>query len=439
MTLTFIGHGYVGLVTACVFADFGNKVFVLGHTQEKINKLKNGDPIIYEPGLEELLKRNLKAGRIKFTLDYKECIPYSDIVFIAVGTPMSLSSLREASGKADLTSVFEVTKNISKFLKKGYTIVCCKSTVPVKTNKKIYEIIKENVKSNEIEFDIASCPEFLREGSAVSDTFNPDRVVIGSDSKRAINVLIELHKPVKGERIVTNIESSELIKYASNAILATKISFANLFAEFAEKTGANVESILTAVGLDKRIGRSFLYPGIGFGGSCLPKDVTALIHISRELGIDPALFKSVTKINTDSRNRFISNIESKIKSGSTICLWGLSFKPDTDDIREAPSVYIIKSLLSKGYKLNVYDPASLNNIKKIFHKQINYFNDQYSALEGCDALCILTEWNQFEEADFDKIKKGLKNNIVFDGRNIYDPKKMKELGFNYYCVGRKTL
>ncbi len=439
MTLTFIGHGYVGLVTACVFADFGNNVFVLGHTQEKINKLKNGDPIIYEPGLEELLKRNLKARRIKFTLDYKVCIPYSDIVFIAVGTPMSKSLLRKASGKADLTSVFEVTKNISKFLKKGYTVVCCKSTVPVGTNKKIYEIIKKSAENKNVEFDVASCPEFLREGSAVNDTFNPDRVVIGSDSKRAINVLTELHKPVNGERIVTNIESSELIKYASNAILATKISFANLFAEFAEKSGADVESILTAVGLDKRIGRSFLYPGIGFGGSCLPKDVIALIHISHELGIDPSLFKSVTKINTDSRNRFVSNIESKIKLGSTICLWGLSFKPDTDDIREAPSVYIIKSLLSKGYKLNVYDPASQDNIKKIFHSQLNYFNDQYTALEGCDALCILTEWNQFEEADFDKMKKGLKNNIIFDGRNIYDPKKMKELGFNYYCVGRKTL
>jgi len=437
MTITIIGHGYVGLVTACVFADFGNKVFVLGHTQEKIDRLKSGDPIIYEPGLEEVLKRNLNAGRIKFTLDYEECIPYSDVIFIAVGTPMS------ESGKADLSAVYDVTKKIAKSLKNGYTVICCKSTVPVGTNKKIEELLNSNIKNKQIdsdligvEFDIASCPEFLREGSAVNDTFSPDRVVIGVVAEKAKNLLLDLHRPVKGERIITNIASAELIKYASNAMLATKISFANLFADLAEKSGADVESILTAVGLDKRIGRSFLYPGIGFGGSCLPKDVNALIHISQELKVDSSLFKSVTKINENARKRFISNIIKTIKPGSKICLWGLSFKPNTDDLREAPSIYIIKDLLDKDYKLNAFDPVANDGIKKVFKEKLNLFDDQYEALKDCDALCILTEWNQFIEADFNKIKQNLKKPIIFDGRNIFNPEKIKQLGFKYYSVGR---
>lgn len=434
MTITFIGHGYVGLVTACVFADFGNEVYVLGRTQEKINKLKSGDPIIYEPGLEALLKKNLKENRLKFTTDYKKCIPKSNVVFIAVGTPMA------DSGEADLSSIFDVVKKLSAYLKNGYTVVCCKSTVPVGTNNKIYKLLNKYLSKNKnIKFDIASSPEFLREGSAVNDTFNPDRVVIGTGSKKARKVLLTLHKPINGKRILTDIASAELIKYASNAMLATKISFANLFAEFAEKSGADVEAIMNAVGLDKRIGRSFLYPGLGFGGSCLPKDVNALIHISNDLGIDPILLKSVRDINTDSRERFVKKITSNIETGKTICLWGLSFKPNTDDIREAPSVYVIKSLLNNGYKLKVYDPVAQENIKKIFKDKISYGKNQYSVLKDCNALCVLSEWNQFREADFEKIKKLLKNKIIFDGRNIYNPLKMKELGFKYFSVGRKTL
>lgn len=434
MTITFIGHGYVGLVTACVFADFGNEVYVLGRTQEKINKLKSGDPIIYEPGLEALLKKNLKENRLKFTSDYKECIPKSDVVFIAVGTPMA------DSGEADLSSVFEVVEKLSAHLKNGYTVVCCKSTVPVGTNNKIYNLLNKYLSNNKnVKFDIASSPEFLREGSAVNDTFNPDRVVIGTNSKKAREMLLNLHKPINGKRILTDIASAELIKYASNAMLATKISFANLFSEFAEKSGADVEAIMNAVGLDKRIGRSFLYPGLGFGGSCLPKDVNALIHISNNLGIDSQLLKSVRDINTDSRERFIKKITSNIETGKTICLWGLSFKPNTDDIREAPSVYIIKNLLNNGYKLKVYDPVAQENIKKIFKDKISYGKDQYSVLKDCNALCILSEWNQFREADFEKIKKLLKDKVIFDGRNIYDPLIMKELGFKYFSVGRKTL
>src|SRR3989344_129013 len=433
MTLTFIGHGYVGLVTACVFADFGNEVYVLGHSPEKIDKLKKGNPIIYEPGLEELLKRNLIAGRIKFTLDYKDCISKSDLIFIAVGTPMS------SNGEADLTSVFDVTEKISNHLKNGYTVVACKSTVPVGTNNKIRDMINKNITSKKIEFDVASCPEFLREGSAVNDTFNPDRIVIGIDSKRARDLLLELHKPINGKRITTNIASAEITKYASNAMLATKISFANLFSEFSEKTGADVEAIMTAVGLDKRIGRSFLYPGIGFGGSCLPKDVNALVHITEQHGVDSSLFKSINKINIQARERFTDKVISNVKLVSRICIWGLSFKPNTDDIREAPSIYIIRELLNKGYKLNVYDPVSLDNVKKVFKDKISYFENQYKALKDCAGLCILTEWNQFKEADFKKVKKYLKNVIIFDGRNIYDPSWMKSLGFKYLSVGRSLL
>jgi UDPglucose 6-dehydrogenase len=432
MTITFIGHGYVGLVTACVFADFGNNVWIVGHTPEKISKLKNGNPLIYEPGLKEILQKNLSAGRIRFSIEYKDAVSNSDIVFITVGTPM------DKNGKADLRSVFEVAKKIGKNLKKGFTVICCKSTVPVGTNKKIFQIIK-NHKPENTEFAVASCPEFLREGTAISDTFNPDRIVIGSDSKKAIDLLIELHKPINGKRIITNLTSAELIKYASNSMLATKISFANFISFLAEKAGADVEVILDAVGLDKRIGRVFLNPGIGYGGSCLPKDVNALINISKGLKIEPGLLDAVSSINIQAREKFCKKILSKIKPASTIAIWGLSFKPNTDDVREAPSIYIIEKLLEQKMHLNVYDPAAMSNIKKIFESKLTYFNDQYQVLKNADALCIFTEWNEFKEVNLDKIKKLLIKPVIFDGRNIYNPKRMKDLGFDYYGVGRNVL
>lgn len=431
MTITFIGHGYVGLVTACVFADFGNKVWVIGHTKEKIERLKNGDPIIYEPGLKELLQKNLKANRIFFTLDYQRAISESNIVFIAVGTPP------KENGEADLSTVFEVAKKIGMHLKKGSTVVSCKSTVPVGTNKKI-ELILSEAKPKTSQVQVASCPEFLREGSAIYDTLNPDRVVIGSDSKSAIEALIELHKPIDGKRVITDLSSAELIKYTSNAMLATKISFANLISFFCEKTGADVETVLDAVGIDKRIGRIFMDPGVGYGGSCLPKDVKALKKIGHTLGIETHFLDAVNAINLESRKNLLNKVLSNSKD-KTISVWGLTFKPDTDDIREAPSLYILDELLKNGFTIAVYDPAGIENIKKVFGKKLTYYSNPYDAVKNSSALIILTEWNEFKQVDLLKIKKLMKRPLLFDGRNIYEPKKMKHLGFSYFSVGRKPI
>ncbi len=428
MKVTFIGHGYVGLVTALVFADFGNKVWVIGRTPEKIEKLKKGDPLFYEPEVGELLEKNLKEDRIHFTLDYKEAVGESDVVFIAVGTPP------QETGAADLSTVFEVAEKIGKNLKKGFTVVSCKSTVTIGTNKKIEEII-EKVKPEGAEFAIASCPEFLSQGTALSNTFHPDRVVIGSDSQKAINLMVELHKPIDAPNIITDLASAELIKYTANAMLATKISFANLIAQYSEKTGANVESVLDAVGIDKRIGRVFMNPGVGYGGSCFPKDVKALIQIGKSLGIDTALLEGVEKVNLDMRQNVIGKIIKHSKD-KNIAILGLSFKPNTDDIREAPSVYIIRDLLEKGFNINVYDPEAKKKIKGVFDDKIKFFENSYSAVEGASALVILTEWNEFKNIDLQKVKSLMKEPVIIDGRNILDPEKVNALGFKYFGVGR---
>lgn len=429
MTITFIGHGYVGLVTAAVFADLGNTVHVIGHTQEKIDRLKKGDPIIYEPGLEEILKRNLNAGRIHFTTDYDPAIRDSDVVFIAVGTPP------QTSGAADLSAVFTVAEEIGKHLKKGFTVVSCKSTVTIGTNKKVAEII-EKVKLEGAEFAIASCPEFLSQGTAVANTMQPDRVVIGSDSKRAIDIMLALHKPINAPKIITNLASAELIKYTANAMLSTKISFANLIALYSEKTGANVENVLDAVGLDKRIGRVFMNPGVGYGGSCFPKDTKALIQIGKSLGIDTMLLEGVDKVNYDARQNILQKILDNASS-KHIAIWGLSFKPNTDDIREAPAIYLIKDLLEKGFSINVYDPEAMPKTKEVFNDKISFCSNPYDAVTDVSLLAILTEWNEFREPDLQKVKKLMKFPVIIDGRNIYDPQKVKELGITYVGVGRK--
>lgn len=428
MTITVIGHGYVGLVTACVFADFGNKVWVIGHTEEKLNRLKSGDPIIYEPGLKELLQKNLSAKRIIFTSDYKEPIAESDIVFITVGTPP------KENGEADLSAVITVAKEIAVNLKSGYTVISCKSTVPLGTNKEIEGIINKN-KPVASQFDVASCPEFLREGTALKDTLIPDRIIIGSESNKAKEVLVSLHKPIGGKRVITNLASAELIKYASNSILATKISFANLIAFYCEKTGGDVETVLDGVGLDHRTGRNFLYPGLGYGGSCFPKDVKALLAIGNHLGVDTSLLKAVEDINKQAKDLMVEKI-IKNAPGKNIAVWGLSFKPDTDDIREAPSLYIIDKLLEKGFKVKAYDPVAMENVKKNYKGKIEFINDQYSTVKDSDFLFIATEWNEFKQIDLNKIKTLLKNPVIFDGRNIYDTETMKKLGFKYYSVGR---
>jgi len=430
MTITVIGHGYVGLVTACVFADLGNTVYVIGRNEEKIKRLQKGDPIIYEPGLKEILQKNLKQKRIFFTTLYKKAIPVSEVVFIAVGTPT------KNNGEADLSSIFSVTEKIAQHLKYNYGVVLCKSTVPVGTNRRIYNIIKKTKPKN-VKFDIASCPEFLREGSALQDSFRPDRIVIGADSKKAIDLLLQLHQPLDGKRVIVSLESAELIKYVSNSLLATKVSFANLVSFLCEKTGADVEEVLDGVGLDRRIGRTFLYPGVGYGGSCFPKDVKALTKIGQDLNIDMGLLRAVEQINQRAKENILTKILTYAPN-KNIGIWGLSFKPNTDDIREAPSIFIINRLLNQGFSIKVYDPEAIKNIKEIFADKIQYCQNPYEAVKGISTLLILTEWNEFKQVDLFKIKKIIGKGTVIDGRNIYDPKNMIKLGFKYISVGRKT-
>lgn len=431
MTITLVGHGYVGLVSACVFADLGNTVYVIGRNQEKLDQLKNGDPIIYEPGLEELLKKNLAAERLIFTTSYEEAIPKSEIVMIGVGTPPT------ETGEADLTSVLTVAEGIGKNLGAHYTVVSCKSTVPVGTNRRIADVIN-GIKSQEATFEVASCPEFLREGSALNDTFEPDRIVIGADSKKAIELLLKLHEPLTGHRVVVGLESAEIIKYASNSMLSTKISFANLISFICEKTGADVEEVLQGVGLDKRIGRMFLYPGTGYGGSCFPKDVLALINTGTTLGVDMSLLRAVDDINKSAQKMFAQKIIDN-SPGKNIAVWGLAFKPNTDDVRFAPSIQIIKDLLTNGFTITAYDPEGMDNTKAILGDSIHYANSAFEAAADKEALVIFTEWNEFKQVDLEKLKSLLKNATIFDGRNMYEPNHMKESGFNYHSIGRKSV
>lgn len=430
MTITFVGHGYVGLVTASIFADLGNKVWVIGHTSEKIENLKKGILPIYEPGLEEIVKRNVKAKRLLFTLDYDQSIPESNVVFIAVGTPPA------KNGEADLSVVFEVAEKIGKKLR-GYTAVVTKSTVPVGTNRKIKKII-ERVKPQKAEFDISSAPEFLREGQAISDTLHPDRLIIGTETKKAQDLLIELHKPIDGNLVLTTIETAEMIKYASNAFLATKISFANAIAHLSELANADGIKVLEGVGLDKRIGSSFLSSGAGYGGSCFPKDVRALSQIAKKYGYNFKLIKEVENINEESMLKIVEKakklLEGDIKN-KKIGILGLSFKPDTDDMREAPSIKVINLLQKNGARIKAYDPVAIENAKKIL-KGINFCNDSYSTVEDCDIIIIMTEWNEFRQLNLQKVKELMKNPIVLDARNIYEPENIKKIGFIYQGVGR---
>ena len=429
MKLTFIGHGYVGLVTAAVFADLGNTVFVIGHTEKKINDLKRGIIPIYEPGLSELVERNINAGRLIFTLDYASYISESDIVFIAVGTPS------KENGEADLSTVFRVAEKIGTHLS-GYTVVATKSTVPIGTNREIKMRIAA-VKAKKAEFDVASVPEFLREGSAIQDTLHPDRIVIGTEHKKARHLLQELHKPISTNVLFTNLETAEMIKYASNSFLAMKISFANAVAKLSELAGADGTVVLEATGLDKRIGNEFLKAGAGYGGSCFPKDVKAFISIAHKLGYEFDLLKAVEQINKTARKDIVNKAEHLLGdlSGKTIGILGLSFKPNTDDIRDAPSVDIVGELQKKGAEIKAYDPVSIENSKSLI-KNASYGKDIYDTVEGADIMVLVTEWNEFKEADLNKIKELMRGNQIVDARNVYDPKELRDLGFEYIGVGR---
>ncbi len=442
MTITIIGHGYVGIVAACVFADFGNTVYVIGHTPSKLEKLKNGDPLIYEPGLAELLQKNNHAKRLIFTDQYAQALKHSEIVFSCVGTPPLPDT-----GEADLTTVFAVAEKIGEYLSPDhFTVVSCKSTVPVGTNYKVKEIIESILVKRGLQgslptgpnplFAVASCPEFLREGTGIHDTLNPDRTVIGSDDERAIELLLELHKPLPGTRIVTNIPSAELIKYASNSMLSTKLSFANMISLFAEKLGADAPAVLEAVGMDNRIGPKNLAVSIGYGGACFPKDVQALTATGRQIGVDVSILESVENVNRLSWENYVSKVQKNVPKNSSIAVWGLAFKANTDDVRFAPAVKIVSALAKSGYKIVAYDPAAMPNVKRQIGDIIKYAEDPYEAVNGAQALCILTEWNEFRQADLPKVKSLLKDPIVIDGRNLYDVKKMKGMGFSYISTGR---
>lgn len=428
MVLSVIGHGYVGLVTASVFADLGNTVWVIGRNREKIEKLQKGSVPFYEPGLEEVVQRTVKAGHLKFTFDYQEAIAQSEVVFIAVGTTS------KDSGEADLSSVFAVAKKLARYLS-SYTIVATKSTVPPGTNRILKSIIEKA--SGKATFDIASTPEFLSQGTALQNTLHPDRVVIGTEREKAKNVILKLHKPMDGEVVLTNLETAEMIKYAANAMLSTRISFANTIALLCERVGADGLKVLEGVGLDKRIGRAFLSPGIGFGGSCLPKDAKALMRIGEEVDFPLNLLKAVSQVNKLVKDDFVRKAK-ELLGGSfknkTVGVLGLAFKPNTDDMRDAPAIYIIEALGKGGAKIQAYDPAAMENARRIL-PHVKFLKNPYEVCKNSDILVLLTEWNEFKELDLIRVRSLLKRPIILDGRNIYERGKVEKLGFTYQGVG----
>ncbi|HMK50181.1 MAG TPA: UDP-glucose/GDP-mannose dehydrogenase family protein [Thermodesulfovibrionales bacterium] len=432
MHIGIIGTGYVGLVTGACFAEFGLFVTCVDKDEKKIKALKKGLIPFYEPGLDELVKRNVKQGRLNFTTKTSKAVESSLVIFIAVGTP------RRGDGSADMKYVEDVAKDIANHMD-DYKVIVTKSTVPVGTGERIREIISQNLRSH-TDFDIVSNPEFLREGSAIEDFMRPNRVVIGAVSQQAIAIMKDLYKPlylIETPIVITNIETAELIKYASNSFLATKISFINEMATLCERVGADVHMVAKGMGLDQRIGPKFLHPGPGYGGSCLPKDTSALLKIAEEHNVHLGVVDAAVRANEKQREHMVGQIKDTMGDlkGKTLAVLGLSFKPNTDDIRDAPSIPIIRDLLSEGAKIRAYDPVSAEEAEKIL-PGIKYCKEPYSAIKGSDALIIMTEWNEFRNLDVDKIKELLSGPFFFDLRNIYDPQKMKDKGFRYYSVGR---
>ncbi len=429
MNISIIGSGYVGLVTGSCLAELGNKVICVDSDNKKITGLKKGIVPIYEPGLEELVANNVKRKRLSFTSGIKDAARGSEVIFIAVGTPPL------DNGEADLTGIENVARNIAINMT-GYRLIVEKSTVPVETGEWVKRTISTYVK-HKVKFDVASNPEFLREGSAINDFMHPDRIVIGVESKRARDILVNLYKPLNAPLVITNIKSAELIKHASNAFLATKISFINAISRICDRVGADVEEVANGMGLDKRIGRDFLNAGLGYGGSCFPKDLDAFITISEKLGYNFELLKSVKNINEEQKAFILKKIKDSlwIIKDKTISILGLSFKPDTDDIRNAPSLDIIKALQEEGARIRLYDPQAMKKAKEILDG-VKFCKDPYEACKGSDCLLILTEWNEFKELDFVKAKKLLKRPLIIDGRNIYEPRSLKELGFTYIGIGK---
>ncbi len=434
MKLTIIGTGYVGLVAGACFSESGNNVICMDNNAEKIKRLMEGDIPIYEPGLDLLVKRNQSNGRLKFTTDIEEAVQKSDLIFIAVGTPP------DEDGSADLSHVLAVARNIGRHMTQ-YKIVVNKSTVPVGTAEKVREVIK---KETDLPFDVVSNPEFLKEGAAIDDFMYPDRVIIGTSSPQVAETMKELYAPfvrTGNPIIIMDERSAEVTKYAANSILATKISFMNEIANLCDRIGADVEMVRKGIGSDKRIGYSFIFPGVGYGGSCFPKDVKAIIRTARQYDYEMRLLQAVEEVNNAQKLVLIPKILNHFHNdiqGKTFAIWGLSFKPKTDDMREAPSVEIIKALHSHGAKIHAHDPVALNEARHMGVDQYaTLYEDYYEALKGADGMILVTEWLNYREPDFELMKNAMNTPVIFDGRNVYSPQKIKDLGFAYYGIGRK--
>jgi UDPglucose 6-dehydrogenase len=432
LKISVVGTGYVGLVAGTCFAESGNDVICVDIDENKIKVLKKGKTPIYEPGLEELLKKNIQEQRLKFTTDLESSVKKTEIIFLALPTPQS------EDGSADLKHVLSVAQQVGKYMN-GYKVIVNKSTVPVGTAFKVRDIVKKETK---YDFDVVSNPEFLKEGAAINDFLKPDRVVIGTSSEKAVKVMEDLYAPFvrTGKPIFFMDElSSELTKYAANSLLATKVTFMNEIANLCEIVGADVNNVRKGVGSDERIGPQFLFPGVGYGGSCFPKDIAALVKTSDDFGYDFRILKSVEDVNRDQKKiivkKMLKHFKGKLK-GKVVAVWGLSFKPNTDDMREAPAISIINELLKNGVKVQAHDPVAIEEAKKKIGNKIKYYKKNYEAVKNADALVIVTEWNEFRRPDFEKIKKLMRGSVIFDGRNIYDPKIMKQTGFTYYGIGR---
>jgi UDPglucose 6-dehydrogenase len=435
MNIAVIGTGYVGLVSGTCYAESGNEVICVDIDTSRIAALNEGKVPIYEPGLEELVRRNRDESRLRFTTDTAEAVGQSMISFIAVGTPMS------KDGAADLSGVMKAAESVAKAVT-GYHIICVKSTVPVGTNDKVREIVARSTKHK---VDVCSVPEFLKEGSAIEDFMRPDRVVIGSLSDQATTILRELHSPftrTDNPILVMDPKSAEMTKYACNAMLALRISFINDIANLCEAVGAEINHVRRGLGTDRRIGSSFLFPGVGYGGSCFPKDVQALIHTGAEFGLKFDLLQAAEDVNTNQKRHLVDRVKEHFGAdltGRTFAIWGLAFKPRTDDMREAPSLVVVEELLKAGATVRAHDPEALENARRIFGNRISYHKTNYEALGGADALIILTEWNEFRHPNFQRIRTMLKEPVIFDGRNLYEPDLIKALEFKYYSIGRRPV
>jgi len=432
MKIAVVGTGYVGLVLGACMAESGNDVICVDKDAKKVAMLRRGKIPIFEPGLEEIVKRNKAEGRLVFTTDLQKGVRASEVVFIAVGTPQG------EDGSADLRHVMNVARDIARAMN-GYKVIVDKSTVPVGTAEKVREVVRRETTHP---FSVVSNPEFLKQGAAVDDFMKPDRVVIGAEDPRAAEIMVKLHKPFTrtgAPIMVMDCASAELCKYASNAMLATKISFMNEIANVCDLFGADVDRVRQAVGSDRRIGNSFLFPGVGYGGSCFPKDVKALVKFSSDKKYEFKILKAVDQVNDFQKRVMVKKIDAHFGGslkGKTIAVWGLAFKPKTDDMREAPAVPIIEALLAKGAKVHAYDPEAASVAKAIFGNKVTFASKNYDALKGADALAVITEWQEFREPDFTRIKKLMRTPVVFDGRNIYQPDQMKALGFTYLSIGR---